>query len=151
MLAIASDHAGYDLKCEIMKHLDEKGVSYEDLGTFDGTASVDYPDFGQLVGEAVARSTHEYGIIICGTGIGISIAANKVPGIRAALCTDTYMARMSREHNDANVLALGARVIGTGLALDIVDTWLSASFLGARHKIRVDKFAKIEDKYSKNS
>ena len=147
MLAIASDHAGYGLKCEVMKHLDEKGISYEDLGTYDSEKSVDYPDYGQLVGEAVANSTHEHGIIICGTGIGISIAANKVPGVRAALCTDTYMARMSREHNDANVLALGARVIGTGLALDIVDTWLNASFLGARHKIRVDKFKSIENNY----
>ncbi len=151
MLAIASDHAGYYLKCEVMKHLDDKGVSYDDFGTCDGEKSVDYTDFGQIVGEAVASGTHEYGIVICGTGIGISIAANKVPGIRAALCTDCFMARMSREHNDANVLALGARVIGSGLALDIVDTWLSSSFSGARHKIRVDKFAKIEDKYSKNS
>jgi ribose 5-phosphate isomerase B len=117
------------------------------LGTFDGEKSVDYPDYGQLVGESVANGTHKSGIIICGTGIGISIAANKVPGVRAALCTDTYMARMSREHNDANVLALGARVIGTGVAIDIVDTWLSTSFLGARHKIRVDKFADIENKY----
>lgn len=149
MLAIASDHAGYNLKSEIIKHLSEKGVPYEDLGTCDCTTSVDYGDFGQLVAEAVSSGTHEKGIIICGTGIGISIAANKVPGIRAALCTDSYMARMSREHNDANVLAMGARVTGAGVAIDIVDTWLSASFLGGRHKRRVDKFADIENKYSK--
>lgn len=150
MLAIASDHAGFGLKEEIMKHLDEKDVLYEDLGTYDCSASVDYPDYGQLVAEAVSRGTHEKGIVVCGTGIGISIAANKVPGIRAALCTDEYMAKMSREHNDANVLALGARVIGAGLAVEIVDTWLSASFLGGRHKTRVDKFTTIEEKYSKN-
>lgn len=147
MIAIASDHAGFNLKMEIMKHLDEKGISYEDLGTHDCTTSVDYPDYGELVAEAVSRGTHERGIVICGTGIGISIAANKVPGIRAALCMDSYMARMSREHNDSNVLALGARVIGTGLAIDIVDTWLSTSFSGGRHQRRVDKFSNIEKKY----
>lgn len=148
MLAIASDHAGYDLKSEIIKHLEAKGVRYEDLGTFDRAASVDYTDYGQLAAEAVSSGTHEYGVIICGTGIGISIAANKVPGVRAALCTDCYMARMSREHNNANILALGARVIGAGLAVDIVDTWLGASFQGGRHKRRVDKYTNIEDKYS---
>lgn len=148
MLVIASDHAGFSLKSEIIKHLEENGVPYEDLGTCDCSTSVDYPDYGQLVAEAINRGTHEKGIIVCGTGIGISIAANKVPGIRAALCTDSYMAKMSREHNDANVLALGARVIGAGLAVDIVDTWLSTSFLGGRHKTRVDKFTSIESKYS---
>ena len=147
MLAIASDHAGFSLKSEIVKHLEEKGIPYEDLGTCDCTTSVDYPDYGQLVAEAVNRGTHEKGIVVCGTGIGISIAATKVPGIRAALSTDSYMAKMSREHNVANVLALGARVIGAGLAIDIVDTWLSTSFLGGRHKTRVDKFASIESKY----
>jgi ribose 5-phosphate isomerase B len=149
MLAIASDHAGYSLKTEIIKHLQEKNIPYEDFGTCDCTTSVDYNDFGLMVAEAVAAGTHDRGIIICGTGIGISITANKVPGIRAALCTDTYMARMSREHNDANVLALGARVLGAGLAADIVDTWLSASFIGGRHQRRVDKFTDVEKKYSK--
>jgi len=149
MLAIASDHAGFGLKCEIIKHLKEINVPFEDFGTCDGTTSVDYPDYGLKVAEAVASGTHERGIIICGTGIGISIAANKVPGIRAALCTVTYMARLSREHNDANVLALGARGVGVGLAVEIVDTWLNASFLGGRHKQRVDKFTDIEEKYSK--
>jgi ribose 5-phosphate isomerase B len=148
MIAIASDHAGYELKMEIVRHLKEKGVEFEDLGTCDGITSVDYNDFGVLVAEAVARGTHDRGIIVCGTGIGISISANKVPGIRAALCTDSYMARMSREHNDANVLALGGRVVGAGVAVDIVDTWLGASFLGGRHQRRVDKFAGIEQKYT---
>jgi len=148
MIAIASDHAGYALKSEIIKHLEAKGLAYEDLGTHDPTASVDYNDYGLMVAEAVTKGTHEKGIIICGTGIGISISANKVPGAIAALCTDSYMARMSREHNDANILALGARVTGIGSALEIVDVWLSSSFLGGRHKRRVDKFAAIEQKYS---
>ena len=148
MLAIASDHAGFSLKSEVIKHLSEINVAFEDLGTCDSTTSVDYNDFGQKVAEAVAAGTYERGIIICGTGIGISITANKVPGIRAALCTDPYMARMSREHNDANVLALGARVLGVGLAIDIVDTWLNASFLGGRHQLRVNKFGDVEKKYS---
>jgi ribose 5-phosphate isomerase B len=150
MIAIASDHAGYSLKSEVIKHLTEKNIPFEDMGTCDCTTSVDYNDYGVKVAEAVVRGTHDKGIIICGTGIGISISANKVPGIRAALCTDCYMAKMSREHNDANILALGARVIGAGLATEIVDTWLSASFLGGRHQRRVDKFTDIEKKYSKN-
>lgn len=148
MIAIASDHAGFEMKSEIIKHLTETNIPYEDLGTCDCSTSVDYNDFGELVAEAVSKGTHEKGIIICGTGIGISISANKVPGIRASLCTDSYMAKMSREHNDANVLALGARVIGVGLANDIVDTWLNTSFIGGRHKRRVDKFSVIEKKYS---
>lgn len=148
MIAIASDHAGFVLKDELVKYFTEKKIPFEDFGTCDCTTSVDYNDFGVLVAEAVAKGTHERGIIICGTGIGISISANKVPGIRAALCTDSYMAKMSREHNDANVLALGARVIGAGEAIDIVETWLSASFLGGRHQRRVDKFTDIEKKYS---
>jgi len=148
MIAIASDHAGFELKSEIIKHLNDEGILYEDLGTCNCTTSVDYNDFGELVAEAVSKGTHDHGIIICGTGIGISISANKVPGIRAALCTNSYMAKMSREHNDANVLALGGRVTGVGLALDIVDTWLKTSFLGGRHQRRVDKFTAIENKHS---
>ena len=147
MIAIASDHAGFELKTEIMRHLSDKGIPFEDLGTCDGSTSVDYNDYGEAVAVAVSKGTHEKGIVVCGTGIGISISANKVPGIRAALCTDSYMARMSREHNDANILALGARVIGVGLAIDIVDTWLNASFLGGRHQRRVDKFAQIEERH----
>lgn len=150
MIAIASDHAGYDLKCAIIEHLKEKGLPFEDFGTCDGTTSVDYNDYGVLVAEAIRNGTHDKGIIICGTGIGISISANKVPGARAALCTDSYMARMSRQHNDANILALGARVLGTGLALEIVDTWLNTVFEGGRHARRVNKFSAIEEKYSIN-
>ena len=148
MIAIGSDHAGYKLKTEIVKLLNEKGYQVKDLGTCDGN-SVDYPDYGLAVAEAVKSGECENGIIICGTGIGISIAANKVPGIRAALCTDSFMARASREHNDANVLALGERVIGQGVALDIVDTWLKTEFQGGRHAGRVDKITSIEEKYSK--
>ncbi len=149
MIAIGSDHGGYDLKTEITKYLSSRGLEYKDFGSCDTRTSVDYPDFGKSVAEAVAGGECEKGIIICGTGIGISITANKVPGIRAALCTDCYMARMSREHNDANILALGARVIGPGLALDIVETWLNTSFTGGRHKIRVDKISAVEAKYLK--
>lgn len=149
VIAVGSDHAGYNLKTGIIKYLKENGYEVKDLGTCDSNCSVDYPDFGLAVAEAVKSGECERGIIICGTGLGISMAANKVPGIRAALCTDSYMARMSREHNDANVLALGDRVIGLGLAFDIVDAWLKSEFLGGRHKTRVDKITEIEKKYSK--
>jgi ribose 5-phosphate isomerase B len=149
MIAIGSDHAGYDLKAEIIKYLEEKGYEVKDFGTSSNSCSVDYPDFGLAVAEAVRNGECEKGIIVCGTGLGISISANKVPGIRAALCTDSFMAKMSREHNDANVLAIGARVVGTGLALDIVETWLKAEFLGGRHKTRVDKISQIEEKFLK--
>ncbi len=148
MIAIGSDHAGFDLKTEIIEYLSRKGIDCKDFGTCD-CSSVDYPDFGQAVAEAVSNSEYERGIIICGTGLGISIAANKVPGIRAALCTDSYMAKMSREHNDANILALGARVIGLGLALDIVETWLKTEFAGGKHQKRLDKISLIEKKYQK--
>jgi ribose 5-phosphate isomerase B len=148
MIAIGSDHGGYGLKVEIMRHLDEKGIKYKDLGTCDSNTSVDYPDYGLAVAEAVKNGECDKGIIICGTGIGISIAANKVPGIRAAVCTDSYMARMSREHNDANILALGERVLGKGSAVEILDAWLLAEFLGGRHQTRVDKIAAIEKKYT---
>lgn len=148
MLAIGSDHAGFELKAEIVKYLTEKNIPFKDFGTCDAVTSVDYPDFGLAVAEAVAGGEFDKGIVICGTGIGISITANKVPGIRAALCTDTYMARMSREHNDANILALGDRVVGKGLAVDIVDTWLKASFAGGRHATRVDKIMAAEKKHN---
>lgn len=146
MIGIGSDHGGFNLKSEIIKFLKENGYEVKDFGTY-GTESVDYPDFGQAVAEAVSKGECDKGIIICGTGIGISIAANKVKGIRAALCTDTYMARMTREHNDANILALGERVVGIGSALDIVETWLGTQFIGGRHQLRLDKIAQIEEKY----
>ncbi len=146
-IAIGCDHAGYELKNEIIDYLTEQGYKVKDFGTNCKENSVDYPDFGLAVAEAVKKGECEKGILICGTGIGISISANKVPGIRAALCTNSYMARMSREHNNTNVLALGSRVLGTGIALDIVDTWLKTKFIGGRHKTRLDKIAEIEKKF----
>ena len=145
MYAIGSDHGGYALKQEIMKHLTERGIEYRDYGTFS-TDSCDYPEYGEAVGRAVASGECERGIVVCGTGIGISIAANKVHGVRCALCGDCFSAQMAREHNDANVLALGARVLGPGLALKIVDTFLDAEFQGGRHARRVAKIMALEDK-----
>lgn len=143
MYAIGSDHGGYALKQEIMKHLSERGIAYRDYGTYS-EESCDYPDYGEAVGRAVASGECERGIVVCGTGIGISIAANKVRGVRCALCGDCFSAQMAREHNDANVLALGARVLGTGLALKIVDTFLDSAFAGGRHERRVAKLMAIE-------
>ncbi len=142
-IAIGSDHGGFRLKEEIKDYLRQQGVEHTDFGTYS-TASVDYPDIAQTVGEKVAAGEFERGILICGTGIGISIAANKVPGVRAALCGDVFSARMSREHNNANILALGERVIGSGLALMIVQTWLEAEFAGGRHARRVEKISTLE-------
>jgi ribose 5-phosphate isomerase B len=142
-LAIGSDHGGFCLKETIKQHLEARGFAYRDFGT-GSTASVDYPDFAQAVAQAVADGECERGILICGTGVGISIAANKVKGIRAALCHDVFSAQMSREHNNANILALGERVIGSGLALMIVDTWLAAKFAGGRHEQRVKKIDALE-------
>lgn len=141
-IGIGSDHGGYELKEHIKNHLMNRNIEVVDYGT-DSLESVDYPDFGRKVAEAVVSREVERGIVICGTGIGISIAANKVKGIRAALCTDSYSAKMSMEHNNANVLALGARVLGEGIAVDIVDTWLNSKFQGARHERRVNKIDEI--------
>ncbi len=145
IVALGADHGGFELKEIVKKHLLGKGFEIMDCGT-DSAEAVDYPEYGFKVGEAVVRDKVDFGIVVCGTGIGISIAANKVCGIRAALCTDSYMAKMAREHNNANVLALGARVIGPGLALDIVDTFLAASFSGSRHCRRVDLISEFEKK-----
>jgi len=139
-IALGSDHAGYALKSEIAAFLADLGFEVLDLGTEDGQHSVHYPEFGRAVAQTVAGGSCDLGIAICGTGIGVSIAANKIRGARAALCTDTYMARMSRQHNDANVLCLGGRVLGTGSALDIVAAWLKAEFEGGRHATRVAMF-----------
>ena len=144
MLALGSDHGGYALKQAIAKHLEARGLEYRDYGTYS-EASCDYPDFGRAVAEAVAAGEAEYGIIICGTGIGISITANKVPGIRAALCGDCFSAEATRSHSDANVLALGARVVGEGLALKIVDTFLDTPFSNDERHIR--RIRKIEGNY----
>ncbi len=143
-IAIGSDHAGVGLKTEIKGLLARLGHSHEDFGAH-GTGAVDYPDVAKEVAEAVVDKRAERGILICGTGIGVSITANKVKGIRAALCHDTFSARASREHNDANVLCLGARVIGPGLALDIVRTWLATDFSQEeRHARRLDKISRME-------
>ncbi len=145
MIAIASDHGGFELKKEIMKHLEAKGYALKDFGTYT-TDSCDYPIYGEAAARAVASGECEKGIVICGTGIGISISANKVKGIRAALCADCYSAEYTRLHNDANILALGARTTGSGLALKIVDTFLSTEFEGGRHARRVALISEIEDK-----
>ena len=145
MIALANDHSGIALKEEIKKLLDKRGLEYKDFGT-NTEASVDYPIYGESVAKAVVSGECERGIIICGTGIGISIAANKVRGARAALCTDCFMAEMTRRHNDANILALGARVLGHGLAPKIVETFLDTEFEGGRHARRVDIISAIEER-----
>lgn len=142
-VALGCDHAGIDLKEVVQAVLQRLGVDVLDLGTHSKD-SVDYPDYGEKVGRAVADGQADLGIVLCGTGIGISIAANKVPGVRAALCHDVYSARMSRAHNDANVLAMGARVVGPGLAEAIVEAWLTGSFEGGRHQPRVDKLNRLD-------
>ena len=144
MIAIGADHGGFDLKEQVKKHLDEKNMEYKDFGTFSGEA-VDYPIIAKAVGEAVAKGEAECGILVCGTGIGMSIAANKVKGIRAACCSDTFSARFTKMHNNTNVLCFGGRVLGAGLALDIVDAYLDASFEGGRHEKRVNMIMDIEN------
>ena len=142
MIAIGSDHGGFELKEAIKKHLDERGLEYKDYGTYSKD-SCDYPTYGKLVAHAVADGECDRGIIICGTGIGISISANKVKGIRAALCGDCFSAEATRLHNDANILALGARVTAEGLALKIVDTFLDTPFSNDERHMR--RIAGIED------
>ena len=142
MIALGSDHGGWALKQEVMKHLDARGLEYKDYGTYSED-SCDYPVYGKAVAHAVADGECEKGIIICGTGIGISITANKIKGIRAALCSDCFSAEMTRLHNDANILAMGARVVGPGLALKIVDTFLDTPFSGDERHIR--RIKQIED------
>ncbi len=139
MLAIGSDHGGYDLKCRVMEHLKERGIAYKDFGCYD-KSSCDYPDFGKAAARAVAEGECDRGIVVCTTGIGISIAANKVPGIRCALCTDPYLAKMTRLHNNANMLALGGGITGENLALEIVDVFLDTEFSqGENHICRISK------------
>ena len=145
MIAIGCDHGGYALKQEVMKHLTELGLDYKDFGTYS-EESCDYPIYGEAVARAVASGECDRGIVICGTGIGISIAANKIKGIRAALCGDCFSAEMTRRHNDANILAMGARILGSGLALKIVDTFLTTPFEGGRHSRRIDLISEIESK-----
>ena len=135
MIGIGSDHGGFALKEAIKKHLEERGLEYKDYGTYS-SASCDYPVYGRAVAKAVAAGECQLGILICGTGIGISITANKVPGVRAALCSDCFSAEATRQHNNANILALGARVLGEGLALKIVDTFLDTPFSNDERHIR---------------
>ncbi|MBO4292703.1 MAG: ribose 5-phosphate isomerase B [Lachnospiraceae bacterium] len=145
MIAIGSDHGGYELKEQVKKHLEERGLQVKDFGCFD-KSSVDYPEFGAAAARAVADGSCEKGIVVCTTGIGISIAANKVKGIRCALCSDTLSAKMTRLHNDANMLALGGGMIGTNLAIDIVDMFLDTPFSGEeKHARRIRKIAQIEE------
>ncbi len=149
MIAIGCDHAAVTLKETIKKHLMEQGFEVEDFGCFT-SESVDYSDYALKVAEAVALGKCDKGILICGTGIGMSIAANKVKGIRCAHCSDTFSAKATRMHNDANVLALGERVLGTGLALEIVDCFMNTPFSGEeRHVRRINKISAIEEKYCK--
>jgi ribose 5-phosphate isomerase B len=143
MIAIGSDHAAFPFKEEIKAYLIGKGYEIQDFGTCD-LERVDYCDFGFQVGEAVARGECEKGLLFCGTGVGISISANKVKGIRAVVCSEPYSARLSREHNDTNVLALGARVVGIELAKMIIDVWLNTKFEGGRHADRIEKIARYE-------
>ena len=142
-IAISSDHGGNNLRKEIMNLLDELQIAYEDFGPKNND-SVDYPDYARPVAERVASGEFDRGILICGTGIGISIAANKFKGIRCALVHDVFSAKATRCHNDSNILAMGERVIGPGLALEIVMTWLNTDFEGGRHQARIQKISDIE-------
>lgn len=143
-VALGSDHGGFNLKQEIKQLLDEMKIEYEDVGCHDDS-SVDYPDFAIPVAEKVANGEFERGIVICGTGIGVSISANKVKGIRCALVHDVFSAKATRQHNDSNVLAMGERVIGPGLAREIVKTWLQEDYEGGRHDRRVSKITEYEN------
>jgi ribose 5-phosphate isomerase B len=143
MLAIGSDHGGLELKSVLIEALRQRGLDLRDMGT-DGAESVDYPDFAEKVAGAVSRGEAACGVLICGTGIGMSIVANKFPGVRAALVTDEYMARMAKEHNNANVLVLGGRVLDAAAANRIVGIWLDTAYEGGRHQRRLDKIAEIE-------
>lgn len=144
-IAIGSDHTGVELKTEIIKYLKELGYTIDDFGT-DGKESVDYPIYGKKVAEEVAKGNYDGGVLICGTGIGISLAANKVKGIRAAVCSEPYSAKLSKMHNNSNIIAFGARVVGVDLAKMIVKEWIEAKFEGGRHSKRVELISKIENK-----
>lgn len=144
MIALGADHGGYFLKEEIKKHLEERGIEYKDYGTYS-SESVDYAAIAYKVGTSITSGECERGILCCGTGIGISMAANKVKGIRAACCSDYFSAKFTRLHNDANILCLGGRVVGAGLAIEMVDVFLDTEFEGGRHQRRVDQIMAIQD------
>ena len=146
-IAIGSDHAGYELKCHLMETIERLGHEAVDFGT-DSTEAVDYPPICADVARAVVRGDSDRGVVLGGSGQGEQIAANKVRGARAALCNDLYTARMSRQHNDANVLSMGGRIVGTGLAEEIIELWLATEFEGGRHQRRVDAISEIEDQES---
>ena len=143
MIAVCCDHGGLSLKQEVLRHLEEKGLEYKDFGT-DSPESCDYPDIVKPLCQAIQRGECDKGVIICGTGIGISMAANKMKGIRAALCHDSFSAEFTRRHNDSNIIAFGARVIGPGLALQLLDIFLNTPFEGGRHAVRVEKMMALE-------
>ena len=143
LIAIGCDHVGFELKNHVIEYLQQNGHSIKDFGT-NSTERTDYPVFGHAVAKAVASGECEKGIVICGTGVGISIAANKVPGIRAVVCSEPYSALLSRRHNDTNVLAFGSRVVGCDLALMIVEAWLSGEFEGGRHKNRIESIENVK-------
>lgn len=145
MIAIGCDHGGITLKAEIMKHLDELQIPYKDFGTYTAD-SCDYPDIAEPVCAAINSGECDKGVLICGTGIGISMAANKIHGIRAALCHDAFSAKYTRLHNDSNIIAFGARVIGPGLALELLDIFLNTEFEGGRHAVRINKMMALENK-----
>ena len=146
-VALGADHAGWELKEALKAWLIDQGHQILDFGTHSPD-SVDYPDYAAQVAEAVAADKVETGVLVCGTGIGMAIAANKVPGVRAATCSDLYTARMSREHNDANVLALGGRLLAPDAAVEIVATWLATAFQGDRHRRRLTKIAELEERFA---
>ena len=142
-IGIGNDHAAVEMKNEIMAYLQEKGYEVVNYGT-DTNESVNYPIYGEMVGKAVTSGEIDLGILICGTGVGISLAANKVEGVRAVVCSEPYTARLAKQHNNTNILAFGARVIGVELAKMIVDEWLNAEFMGGKHGLRVDMIMDIE-------
>ena len=147
-IAVACDHAALDMKAEVLKYLEDNGFEYYDFGTYTKD-SCNYPDYAEKVCTAIYNKEYDLGILICGTGIGMSMAANKCKGIRAALCSDTFSAKFTRLHNDANVLCMGARTLGAGLALEIVDVFVNTGFEGGRHQTRVDMIMALEDKLAK--
>ena len=146
-VGFGSDHAAVELKAALMAHMEEKGYECVDFGAASPSEKLDYPIPGRRVAEAIRRGEIDKGVLVCGTGVGISLAANKVPGIRAGVCSDTFTARMIAEHNNCQILAMGARVVGPGLALDICDAFFSSSFQGGRHARRVDMLTRIEQDY----
>ncbi|MHC1698263.1 MAG: ribose 5-phosphate isomerase B [Geobacteraceae bacterium] len=149
MIVIGSDHGGFELKEAIKALLQARSITVVDLGTSNGNDSVDYPDFGESVARKVSQGEAEKGVLVCGTGIGMSIVANKFPGVRAALAADSYMAKMAKLHNNANILVLGGRVLDENEACEMVATWLDSSFEGGRHQSRLDKISALEEELYK--